>query len=128
MAVTLACSAFAQDTARAVPHTPTLLSMPLVGVEDGKRFMDERQVPPSSIVEHSLPSSRPVNADPRFAGVRASTLNGPSMQSALGHPLPTSRISPLGTPRADFAVAPNNGQERRSGASPALTNTRLKHH
>lgn len=117
-----------QDRNGSVPRTPSLISMRLVSVEDGKRFMDDRQVPPSSITASTGRGTTVPSVDSRFAGVRGSTINGSSMRNTLGHPLPTNRMSPLGTPRADFAIAPQAVNGKRTTTSPALTNARIKSH
>lgn len=76
---------------------PSLLDMPLVSLEQGQRFQQQRQVDPSSLpIKSSLPSAQ-------VSSAAAMTSPNPAA-ATLGHELPTSRTTPLGFPRADFAI------------------------
>ena len=106
------CLFFSGMTAKAQatssPETaspPTLLDMPLVGVDEGQRFQQVRSVQTSSVsVKQLLPASTAAASGPSLASVTGEALNQPQVEPTLGHPLPTTAKTPLGFPRADFAI------------------------
>lgn len=80
---------------------PVLLTMPLVSAADGLRFQQQRQVTASDVPQKLPPRLQTADAS-------ASTPSGAVValeKSALGHALPTTNTTPIGLPRADFAIA-----------------------
>lgn len=115
----------------AVPAPPTLLDMPLVGLDEGQRFQQARSVRASSVsMKQLLPAPRAAASGPSLANVSGESLNQPEAEPILGHPLPTSAKTPLGFPRANFAIEKNSGGARAAGAAQsstsALSNTVVK--
>jgi hypothetical protein len=101
-------------------QAPTQLTMPLVGPEQGREFQQARVVPTSDVPK---PISVHASAvpDSRFAGVQVGNVGAAPVAPSLGHPLPTSAISPLGYPRADFAIDKTQSSSRL--AKPAGVST-----
>lgn len=99
---------------------PSLLDMPLVSAEQGQRFQLQRQVAASS-VSIKTPSLTTQN-------ISSVDELRPAVKQALGHALPTNTTSPLGFPRADFAVgkaAPAVGIQGATSANPSGVNQTL---
>lgn len=110
---------------------PTLLDMPLVGVDEGQRFQQVRSVTTSSVsMKQLLPASSPAVSGPSLANVAGEALNQAEAEPNLGHPLPTSAKTPLGFPRADFATDKSPVGARASStnqpSTSALSNTVIK--
>jgi hypothetical protein len=101
-------------------QAPTQLTMPMVGSEQGREFQQARVVPASDV-------PKPVGAqvstvpDSRVAGAQGGIVGAVPVAPSLGHPLPTSAISPLGYPRADFAIDKTQSSSRL--AKPAGVST-----
>jgi hypothetical protein len=110
---------------------PTLLDMPLVGVDEGQRFQQVRSVARSSVsMKQLLPVSSSPVPGPSLANVSGEAFNQTEAQPILGHPLPTSAKTSLGFPRANFATGKSAAGTRASStgqpSTPALSNTVIK--
>lgn len=108
----------APSTART--QAPSLLNMPLMSVEQGQRFQSERQVSASNVIVKT--PARSASSTPQAV----SSVSASAVKPVLGHALPTSTKTPLGFPRADFAIgsaSPSATIQRTSqSASPSAAN------
>jgi len=101
-----------------------MVSMPLVGSQAGLDYMAQRQVPASSIPESDVHASAQRRSSPPPDG-HATLPTGALATNVLGHPLPSERLSPLGTPRADFAIAIKSNIVSKDRSS-TPTNARIR--
>ncbi|WP_233840760.1 hypothetical protein [Dyella sp. 2HG41-7] len=107
-----------QPVSIATPMPPSQLSMPLVGLDEGQRFQASRAVLPSSVpVRRNVPSVGSAEAQPSLSGVNGEVLANPLERPTLGHALPTTTTTPLGFPRADFAIDRGKAAIKTSSAS-----------
>lgn len=101
--------ASAQDVSPSV-GTPLSgnIEMPLVTPEEAMRYLGARQVPESDFVE-SNEMARTTMSEPLLKA---------DVATVLGHALPTEKLSPFGTERADFAVAGSPAARRPTTEGP----------
>ncbi|GLQ98034.1 hypothetical protein [Dyella mobilis] len=86
---------------------PSQLNMPLMSVDEGQRFQQQRAVKTSDVPVSKMlqrESAATGAAKPSLEGVSGEAMNLPNSKPTLGHVLPTSHATPLGFPRADFAI------------------------
>ena len=106
-------------------HAPNQLVMPLVGADQGRAFQTQRVVPPSDAPPLPRRGVAAGAAPSPFANVAGGAVADRPAGLSLGHPLPTTAMSPLGTPRADFAIAktPPARKAAKPNAATGVTTT-----
>jgi hypothetical protein len=114
---------------------PSQLDMPLVSAEQGQRFQQQRTVKTSDVPVRKMLEAEATTsittAKPSLAGVNGEVVTPPQTKPTLGHVLPTSTTTPLGFPRADFAVGkPETTSQSVKAGTPSsatgLSNTVVK--
>ena len=100
---------------------PVQLTMPLMSSEQGRRFQQTRNVPASD-VPPPVRSVERTDESSQFADVKGGIVGLVEEAPALGHALPTSATSPLGFPRAAFAIG-KSGSSSRSTRSAGVSTT-----
>jgi hypothetical protein len=114
-------------------NAPSQLNMPLISAEEGRRYQEHRATTASDVPVQKMLKAEISTAEtkPSLEAVTGNALNSPGTQPTLGHPLPSSTKTPLGFPRADFAVekpsaSKQSVQPDTPSSATGLSNTVIK--
>jgi hypothetical protein len=113
---------------------PSQLTMPLMSADQGQRFQQQRVVKASDVpMQQILQREGAASAVTTMSlkDVSGEAMNPPNGKPVLGHVLPTSHVTPLGFPRADFATgAPTQAAQSvkadQPSSSSGLSNAVIK--